>query len=80
MNVFCWKKKKKKTRILCTESQTESFRISPLHVVCEQMEDSLAYLARGLHPTDKAEEHYHPGDSQAAQDGEADFTKVPYAI
>lgn len=44
------------------------------------MEDSLAHLARGLHPTNEAEEHHYPGDSQAAQDGETHFTKVPYAI
>lgn len=44
------------------------------------MEDSLAHLAGGLHPTDEAEEHYYPGDGQAAQDGEAHFTKVPNAV
>lgn len=44
------------------------------------MEDSLAHLAGRLHPTDEAEEHHYPGDGQAAQDGEAHFTKVPNAI
>lgn len=44
------------------------------------MDDSLAHLARGLYPTDEAEEHHQPGNSQAAQDGESHFAEVPYAI